>query len=96
VNKTQTSTTPPRLVLTAPTPGDKRGTSRYTSRVGAKGTTKETTTPPTQDSVVVDIEGNTALMHAALHCRARFMMLLETTSKPPPLGRNFILDQPIW
>jgi len=42
---------------------------------------------------LVDIEGNTALMYAALHCRTRFMMLLETTSKPPPVGRNFILDQ---
>jgi len=42
---------------------------------------------------LVDVEGNTALMYAALHCRTRFMMLHETTSKPPPVRRNFILDQ---
>jgi len=42
---------------------------------------------------LIDIEGNNVLMYAALHCRTRFMMLLETTSKPPPLGRSFIIDQ---
>ena len=42
---------------------------------------------------LVDIQGNTALMYAALHNRGLFVMLLETTSKPPPLSRNFILDQ---
>ena len=38
---------------------------------------------------LVDSEGNNALMH---HVK-RFIILLETTSKPPPLYRNFILDQ---
>jgi len=42
---------------------------------------------------LVDIEGNNALMYAALHSTSRFMMLLQTTSKPPPLRRTFILDQ---
>ena len=42
---------------------------------------------------LVDSEGNNALMHAALHNVQRFIILFETTSKPPPLNRNFILDQ---
>ena len=42
---------------------------------------------------LVDIEGNNALMYAALHSASRFVMLLETTSKPPPLRRTFFLDQ---
>ena len=42
---------------------------------------------------LVDNEGNNALMHAALHHIKRFIILFETTSKPSPLNRNFILDQ---
>jgi len=42
---------------------------------------------------LVDSEGNNALMCAALHNESLFMILLETTSKPPPLSRTFFLDQ---
>jgi ankyrin repeat protein len=42
---------------------------------------------------LVDTEGNNVLMYAALHSTSRFMMLLDTIMKPPPLRRNFILDQ---
>jgi len=56
---TLTFATPSRSKLTAPTPGDKRDTSRDTSGVGAMGTTKETITPPTQDSVDTDRPSST-------------------------------------
>ena len=42
---------------------------------------------------LVDSEGNNALMYAALHSTSRFTILLQTTSKPPPLHRTFFLDQ---
>jgi len=42
---------------------------------------------------LVDHEGNTALVYAAEHSSSSFMKLLESTSKPPAVRRNFILDQ---
>jgi len=53
-----TFSTPLRSKLTTATPGNKRGTSHDTSGVGAKGTTKETITPPTRDSVDTDRPSN--------------------------------------
>jgi ankyrin repeat protein len=42
---------------------------------------------------MLDQQGNTPLMHAAAHSSARFMMLLEATSRPGPGYREIVLDQ---
>jgi len=59
VKKSLTFATPSRSKLTVPTPGDNRGTSRDTSGMGAKKTTKGTVTPPTPDPVDTDRPSST-------------------------------------
>ena len=51
--------TPLRSPLAAPTPEDKKGTSHNSPGGGAKGTTKETSTPPKQESVHMDRPSST-------------------------------------
>ena len=52
--KTQTTTTPLGSAQAAPTPEDRRGKSHNSLDGGAKGATKETTTPPKQEVVGTD------------------------------------------
>jgi len=93
VRMVPSSATPSRSLHAAPTPEDKRGTSRDTPGVGAKGTTKETITPPTQDSVDADRPSSTGaegLSHREKMSKSHLpgQTPKGTDSQPQELGKD--------